>query len=44
MKKGTYDVFDMVVNFILENWESKHVIIGLFEPSNTIGTIMAFQL
>jgi hypothetical protein len=44
MNKGTYDVFDMVVNFILENWEWKHVIIGLFELFNTIGTIMAFQL
>ncbi len=42
MNKGTYDVFDMVMNFILENWELKHVIIGLFEPSNTICTIMAF--
>jgi hypothetical protein len=44
MNKGTYDVFVMVVNFILENWEPKHVIIHLFEPYNTIGAIMAFQL
>ncbi len=44
MNKGTYDVFVMVVNFILENWEFKHVIINLFEPSNIVGAIMVFQL
>jgi hypothetical protein len=30
----------MVVNFILEIWESMHVTIGLFETSNTIDAIM----
>jgi hypothetical protein len=33
MFKGAHDVFVMVVNFFSTNWESKHVMIGLFEAS-----------
>jgi len=40
MSKGTYDVF-VVVNFISNDRESKHVMIGLFEVMNNIGAIMA---
>ncbi len=34
MSKGTYDVFALVINFVSNDWQPKHVTIGLFE---TIG-------
>jgi hypothetical protein len=30
MSKGTHDVFAIVVNFISNDWDAKHVTIGLF--------------
>lgn len=34
----------MVVNFIFSDWEAKHVIIGLFEVTNTSGIAMVLKL
>jgi hypothetical protein len=38
MLKGMHDIFVVVVNFISSDWETKHVIIGLYKVSD-IGDI-----
>jgi len=44
MSKGMHDIFAMVVSFISNNWETKHVTICLFEMINTCGITMAPKL
>ncbi len=44
MFNWTCDVFAIVVNFILSDWEAKHVTIGLFEVTNITGVAMVFKL
>jgi hypothetical protein len=36
MSKGAHDIFVVIVNFISNDLEVKHVIIGLFEVTNTL--------
>jgi hypothetical protein len=43
MLKGVHDIF-VVVNFISNNWETKHIIIGLFKIIHTNVTTMALKL
>jgi len=44
MNKGAHNVlFGVSVNFMLKNWEPKHVTISLFESFNTISATMALQ-
>ncbi len=44
MSKGAYDVFALVINFLNSDWQPKHVTIGLFETTNTIGQALARSL
>jgi len=44
MSKGAHDIFVIVVNFILNDLEAKHVTIRLFEVINTIGIAMILKL
>ncbi len=44
MSRGTHDVFVIVVNFISNDWEAKHVTIGLFKMIDTIGATLAPKL
>jgi hypothetical protein len=44
MSKGAHDVFAIVVNFLSNKWEAKHIIIELFEVSDTSGVVMAPRL
>ncbi len=44
MSKGAHDVFTLVINFLNEKWQPKHVTIGLFEANETIGQAMARNL
>jgi hypothetical protein len=44
MSKGAHDIFVIVVNFILNDLEAKHVTIGLFEVTNTIDIAMILKL
>jgi hypothetical protein len=44
MSKGAHDVFAIVVNFLSNKWEAKHITIGQFEASNTSGVTMAPRL
>ncbi len=37
MSKGAHDVFTLVIIFWRFNWNPKHVPLGLFEASKTIG-------
>jgi len=43
MLKGAHDIFVVVVNFIHNDWEVKHLTI-LFEVTNTSGIAMATKL
>ncbi len=36
MSKGAYDVFALIINFLSNDWQAKHVTIGLFEVIETI--------
>jgi hypothetical protein len=39
-----HDIFVVVVNFISNDWEPKHVIVGLFKMINTSGMAMVSKL
>ncbi len=41
MFKGAHDVFALIVNFLRDNQMSKHITIGLFEASKTLGQTFA---
>jgi len=44
MSKGAHDVFAIVVNFLSNKWEAKHITIRLFEMFDTSGATMAPRL
>jgi hypothetical protein len=44
MFKGACDVFALVIYFLSSGWQSKHVIINLFEAIKTIGQVLAKSL
>jgi len=44
MLKGAHNVFIVVSNFILKNWEPKHVKIGLFDVYYIINITMVLQI
>jgi len=44
VSKGTHDVFVVVVNFLPNKSEAKHITIKLFKVSNTCGATMAPRL
>jgi hypothetical protein len=44
MSKCVHDVFTIVVNFLFNKWEAKHVTIKLFEVFDTNGVAMAPRL
>jgi hypothetical protein len=44
MSKGAYDIFSLVINFLGVKWQLKHIIIRLFEASNTFGHTLAKDL
>ncbi len=39
-----WDVLVVVMSFISNDWEAKHVTIGLFEASNTSSATMVLKL
>ncbi len=41
---GVHDMFDVVINFLSNNWEPKHVTINLFKAIETNGATMAIKL
>ncbi len=44
MSKSRHDTFAILINFINSQWVPCHVIVALFEATNTIGVAMAMQI
>jgi hypothetical protein len=44
MSKRAYDVFALVINFLNNDWQPKHVTIGLFEMTKIIDQALARSL
>jgi hypothetical protein len=44
MSKGSYNVFALVINFLSNDWQPKHVTIGLFEAIETTSQTLARNL
>ncbi len=44
MSKGAYDVFALVISFLGNDWQPKHMTIGLFEATKNIGQALAKNL
>ncbi len=44
MSKGAYDVFALVINFLNNDWQPKHVTIGLLEMTEIIGQTLTRSL
>ncbi len=44
MSRSRHDTFVHVINFINSHWVPCHVIMGLFETTNTFGVVMAAQV
>jgi hypothetical protein len=44
MSKGARDVIAIVVNFILSDWEARHVTVELFKVLDISGVVMAPKL
>jgi hypothetical protein len=40
MSKGAHDIFVLVINFLIADWQPKHVIIRFFEANEIIGQIL----
>ncbi len=44
MSKGAHDVFALMINFLNNDWQPKHVIIGLFEAIETTSQALVRSL
>jgi hypothetical protein len=44
MSKRTYDVFALVIKFLNNDWQPKHVTISLFEAIETLGQSLVKSL
>jgi hypothetical protein len=44
MSKGANDIFALNINFLIADWQSKHVTLGLFEANETIGQVVPINL
>jgi hypothetical protein len=44
MSKGAYEVFAIVINFLSNDWQPKHVSIGLFEATKATNQTLAKNL
>jgi hypothetical protein len=44
MSKGAYNVFALMINFLNNNWQPKHVIINVFEATKILRQTLAKSL
>jgi len=44
ISRGAHDIFVLAINFLGVDWQPKHITIGLFEASETIGQVLARNL
>ncbi len=42
--KAKHDIFTLVINFLRDGWQPKHINLGVYEPINTIGQTLAKKL
>jgi hypothetical protein len=44
MSKAGHDIFALVINFLKDDWQPKHITFGLFEPIDITGHTLAKKL
>ncbi len=44
MSNARHDIFALVINFLGNDWQPKHITLGIFEPTNIIGQTLAKKL
>jgi hypothetical protein len=44
VSKVKHDIFALVTNFLIVDWQSKHITLGLFEATNINGQTLAKNL
>lgn len=44
MNRGARDIFALVINFLIPQWEHRHGCVGFFEVDDTIGVRLARQM
>ncbi len=44
MSKGANDIFSLIINFLIADWQLKHVTLRLFETNETIGQALLKNL
>ncbi len=44
MSKARHDIFALVINFLGNDWQPKHITFGLFEPIDTNGQTLVKKL
>jgi hypothetical protein len=44
MSKVGHDIFALVINFLGDDWQPKHITLGLFEPTHTIRQTLVRKL
>jgi hypothetical protein len=44
ISKAGHDIIALVIHFLRDDWQPKHITLGLFEPTYTIGQNLARKL
>jgi hypothetical protein len=44
MSKAGHDVFALIINFLVVDWQPKHITLGLFKPIDISGQALAKNL
>jgi hypothetical protein len=44
MSKAKHDIFTLMIKFLKDDWQPKHITLGLFEPTNTRRQTLAKNL
>jgi hypothetical protein len=44
MSKVGHDIFALIIKFLGDDWQPKHITLGLFEPTNTTRQTLAKKL
>jgi hypothetical protein len=42
--KVGHDIFELVINFLKDDWQPKHITLGIFEPTYTTRQTLAKNL
>jgi hypothetical protein len=44
MSKVGHDIFALVINLLRDDWQPKHITLGIFEPTNFMNQTLARKL